>query len=357
MHRKKQDDYSFPKGHVEDGEYLIEAAERELKEETGYEPMILGRLKDLEYKDSKGNDVVLRMYLGCVSTEDVPAEILPETNDRPVWVSLEEIEGTLSYENLKEYYQKFVKPLFTSPKKDTVKVEIVFSKQDPYLIGIEALSFDLDKIKPEIRYENIEIDSVRKPGQKECSIIYFVGNSFLFSQAAYWLEKTDGSHVINLDQILHREPKSVTQSILGDHGIPIPPLTPWVKDDAAEDLLLKSNYHGEHADETDPKIWRQYLEEDLAKKGWKELKIACIGGHVFREDGVLPSEALSRDCRRIMHILKMAVFSADVFFSNNESIYQFIDINCAPVFYKNKEARKYFAEYLKALAEVINTIS
>ena len=35
LYRSREDDWSFPKGHVEKGESFIKTAQREIKEETG----------------------------------------------------------------------------------------------------------------------------------------------------------------------------------------------------------------------------------------------------------------------------------------------------------------------------------
>ena len=45
VYREKQDDYSFPKGHMEEGETEQETAIREVKEETNIDAIILSDKK------------------------------------------------------------------------------------------------------------------------------------------------------------------------------------------------------------------------------------------------------------------------------------------------------------------------
>ena len=56
VHRANFDDWTFPKGKIEDGESAIQAAFREVKEETGHSPIFGPYLGSVEYEvDSERN--------------------------------------------------------------------------------------------------------------------------------------------------------------------------------------------------------------------------------------------------------------------------------------------------------------
>ncbi|MEI6266452.1 MAG: NUDIX domain-containing protein [bacterium] len=107
-HRIKRADYSFPKGHLEAGESFEEAAKREIIEETGCAVKIIKPLEDFNYEYPESGKVCVRMFLAeCVSQGDNH-----ESFESPVWVKREEVESTLTYENLKEYFKENTKDLF-----------------------------------------------------------------------------------------------------------------------------------------------------------------------------------------------------------------------------------------------------
>lgn len=109
-YRKKQKDWSFPKGHVEKDEGLIEAALREVKEETGCEATVSGRLQDLVYVDSKNAPVRLVMFLGCAIRKD-GGQLQDSVDERSEWIPLSMVLEKLSYENLKVYMKECVMPV------------------------------------------------------------------------------------------------------------------------------------------------------------------------------------------------------------------------------------------------------
>lgn len=105
IYRANSNDWSFPKGHIEKGESSLDACMREIKEETGLDVELLKELPALDYEDKKGNIINLNMYLVQSSEDDFVKE---NPKDILKWVNLNEVKDILSYENLKEYYDKIL---------------------------------------------------------------------------------------------------------------------------------------------------------------------------------------------------------------------------------------------------------
>jgi 8-oxo-dGTP pyrophosphatase MutT (NUDIX family) len=63
IHRPRYDDWSFPKGKLDDGEDDEAAALREVHEETGLRCRVLAALGDTEYEDRRGRPKVVRYFL------------------------------------------------------------------------------------------------------------------------------------------------------------------------------------------------------------------------------------------------------------------------------------------------------
>lgn len=101
LYRGKPGDWVFPKGHVEAGENPLRAMFREIKEETGVTGKVLRSLPDMKYRNYKGEDVRLHMYLLCSETEQLTKEF-PE--DKVEWVNLDAVAERLTHQNLKDYF-------------------------------------------------------------------------------------------------------------------------------------------------------------------------------------------------------------------------------------------------------------
>lgn len=100
VYRKKQNDYSFPKGHLEHDESLIECAIRETAEETKRDCAILENkpIYIEEYVTPSGEDVRLYYYL----SKDIRSSNNDSKDTHDVyWVSYDEVENYLSYDSLK----------------------------------------------------------------------------------------------------------------------------------------------------------------------------------------------------------------------------------------------------------------
>ncbi|MBQ7917820.1 MAG: NUDIX domain-containing protein [Clostridia bacterium] len=100
IHREKQNDYSFPKGHVEDGEDIMTAAIRETAEETKRIAVIVKEFEPHleEYVTPKGEECACFMFIaidGGKSDNDST-----DTHE-VVWTPFEDVENVLTYPSLK----------------------------------------------------------------------------------------------------------------------------------------------------------------------------------------------------------------------------------------------------------------
>jgi 8-oxo-dGTP pyrophosphatase MutT (NUDIX family) len=114
VYRYKRKDYSFPKGHLEEGETLEECAVRETEEETGRACSIIKtkELPLLKYVDSVGDEVECYNYF---AKDEGPSSrtISPNDKEELIWKSIEDVENTLSYQNLKDLWNE-IKPILDS---------------------------------------------------------------------------------------------------------------------------------------------------------------------------------------------------------------------------------------------------
>jgi len=96
VHRPKYDDWSLPKGKVDPGETVEEAALREVEEETGLVCRLLQPCGEVIYRDAKGRlKVVWYWVMEVVLAESfTPSREVDSTR----WVTVTEALGLLTYE-------------------------------------------------------------------------------------------------------------------------------------------------------------------------------------------------------------------------------------------------------------------
>jgi 8-oxo-dGTP diphosphatase len=98
IHRPRYDDWSLPKGKLEDGESFETGALREVEEETGIRGRIVEELTPTRYVDRKGRDKLVRWYRMDLDGE--PLAFAPNDEvDELRWLTPAEARGLLSYEH------------------------------------------------------------------------------------------------------------------------------------------------------------------------------------------------------------------------------------------------------------------
>jgi 8-oxo-dGTP diphosphatase len=99
VHRPVHQDWSYPKGKLEEGETLEEAAQREVFEETGYGCRLLRFIGHTEYIDRKGRPKVVAYW---VMSPEAGAFAVNEEVDELRWLNVPEADQLLSYERDRE---------------------------------------------------------------------------------------------------------------------------------------------------------------------------------------------------------------------------------------------------------------
>jgi 8-oxo-dGTP diphosphatase len=95
IHRPHRDDWTFPKGKVEDGETDESCALREVEEETGLRCALSDELPTISHIDHKGRRKVVRYWL----MDPLGGEAAPRNEvDAVRWVPVTTAASLLSYE-------------------------------------------------------------------------------------------------------------------------------------------------------------------------------------------------------------------------------------------------------------------
>lgn len=104
VYRTKLDDYSFPKGHIEKDESLIECALRETEEETGRKCILVNNeeIGKLEYVNYEGT-IYTHLFL-AIDNGPTTKFINEYDKENLVWVDINEVANKLTYNDLKEFW-------------------------------------------------------------------------------------------------------------------------------------------------------------------------------------------------------------------------------------------------------------
>jgi 8-oxo-dGTP diphosphatase len=103
VHRPRYDDWSLPKGKLDDGETWEQAALREVREEIGLRCRLGRELDAVHYTDHKGRPKTVRYWLMEVEGGDFEPN---DEVDEMRWASPDEARALLSYEHDRELVEE-----------------------------------------------------------------------------------------------------------------------------------------------------------------------------------------------------------------------------------------------------------
>ncbi len=138
VYRKKHNDYSFPKGHIEGEESLSECALRETEEETGRMCHLLRNevIGVNSYKNCNEGTIDTYMYLALDDGESKKV-FREEDKEELVWVKISEVENKLTYPNLKEFWLKIIQNIDFKATNNRLKKEDLIRIMEELKIDFE----------------------------------------------------------------------------------------------------------------------------------------------------------------------------------------------------------------------------
>lgn len=103
--RKEDNGYTFPKGHLEEGEMLEECAVRETEEETLNSNHLFTKEPAgiVKYQNIDDGDVEVYYYIS-ISDGNTNKNIPEKDKENFEWINFDDVETKLVYENLKEFW-------------------------------------------------------------------------------------------------------------------------------------------------------------------------------------------------------------------------------------------------------------
>jgi 8-oxo-dGTP diphosphatase len=99
VHRPRYDDWTLPKGKLDNGESFEEAALREVEEETGLRARLLRELPSVNY-EVRGRPKVVRYWLMEVESDE--GFVANDEVDEVRWVEPAEAQALLTYDRDRE---------------------------------------------------------------------------------------------------------------------------------------------------------------------------------------------------------------------------------------------------------------
>ena len=99
IHRARYDDWSWPKGKLDRGESVPEAAIREIREETGLRVSLGVKLNEIEYKIEQGNRKVVHYWAAQVTDKAISQQnFVPDEEVSSLeWLTVPEAKKRLTY--------------------------------------------------------------------------------------------------------------------------------------------------------------------------------------------------------------------------------------------------------------------
>ena len=97
---------SFPGGHIEENESVVDSAIREIREETGLQVNDLESCGIIHWLNNKTFD---RYFVFLFKTSDYSGDLM-ETSDegRNMWISVDELKNTTSENKIQDYLPMFL---------------------------------------------------------------------------------------------------------------------------------------------------------------------------------------------------------------------------------------------------------